>query len=513
LNDTRLFFNAKIPLPMTKKSTPVTDSTLDVKNVQKSKLQLTRWFRSASPQTRAGLVLGSLALIAVGAAQLLVMTAVSLGGHGVLAPVAAFLPVEQITLLDRFRVSDRQLVTDAVLWQFDPDQNAKLGGREFLTQTKLEVTGEAASASSAYTLQTQLTARVAMAANSEVTKSTYKMTGKFDAGVFAMSSGDEGWEMEILSENANQFYGKLHLSRELKNTLKMATGAYATQSPEAPNFEEYLDTYFSVNVSEFQAMQAEMDKRRQELFSGNKTLQAEIPDPEVMKQAQQELWAALRPDLEALSKKTITDLSNQTTITRLDREKVGERAALVYELQLDRQVLADAGIEGVKELHQLLKKHQDAFQKYCEAVTTPHIYNDQCQASLGTLQSQLDQWELSLNDPSLVQKDMVGPAAFTKELREMIALVSMKDVRVYVDAVDGSLLKTAFVLEVNPQAFHDKFQAELTQARLSVSSEEVSRGKDFTVTRPEGTKDLTELVRREQEKQLEQLEQVFKKNK
>ncbi len=414
----------------------------------------------------------------------------AMGKNGPLSSLSANIPFESISLFDSFRKSNSELIADAVAMEIDPERVARLKGQEKMASMQIDLAGKIGGSSSAtsFTGAMNMNAKMAVAANNETMKAHYDFGGHFASGIFSFDLGIDGLQGDILVKNSDEIYLKGHLNEKTQDTLLQLSAMNGPQGEQSfQQVQSYLDKYYLVRPSEYQQLMNEKQQQMAKLYLPDS---AQAPtatfDVEALKKAQQELVKDLTPGLLSLVRNSAKDLSDDASIEVLDRQTVAGRSAMVFQLTVTPDQLANASQNTIKELLSFVVAHKEAIKKYCEATSIPSMYTKDCSAQISELESEIQDFSNTKQEQS------------KKGFSEFFKVIRLDSVVLYIDPIDNSLLKAKMVLSVDPSKLNGKESAiSMDSMKFTFVEEEVSRGKDVQIDVPQGAQNLVEMLKQE----------------
>lgn len=414
-----------------------------------------------------------------------VVAAHETGRGNFLSNLARILPIEQVSLLNSVRKPNQQLISEAIINDLSFDKVKQLKGEEVKLLGQFELAGEVASSSMKFNAKVGTKADVAMSPDGKTMKAHYELGGKFSAGIFNIDLGNDGIQMDLMVPKEKEMYGKLHLSDQVKDTFKPV---FSNGDPRGmAKVEKFLDQYFLVNFQEINALNEEMGKKKLELLTGNQRSNAvnTATDPKKVTEATEALKVDLAPDLHKFAADTVKKIAQVANVTTLPRETVAGRSAMVFGLDIKKGQLPDALLQSITELINLLEHHQAAIMKYCDAATPVDIYAPDCDENFKTFKK------------NITGRSELDQAFIKQRLDVLLNYVTFENVKVYIDPVDNTLLKSEFTVRMSPdnKIPINSMQVRISDFKFTFIEEEVTRGKKVEVFVPPEAPNLTTEMR------------------
>lgn len=426
------------------------------------------------PKKKAALATGLIVALLVATGATFVAAAGGMGRGYVWSHLARFLQVEKISVLDSFRKSDEELVRDALAGELNIETIKALGGRELAMS--MEVTAETAKSTDfPATVTFKMAGTSEIAADGETAKGSYSLGGKIDAGLFSFDAGEKALQIDVLAPKKNEYYVKFKLSSEIKNLLSLGSAAYGlSASPYVDEIENYLDKYYFIDPYEYQIMTAETSRRGSAV---------ELPplDVEKAKDAGERFYEEFTPDAQKYVRNMSMKLIENSELTTLPRQEVSGIPAIGFEMDVDNDKIPSLSKDAIVEMLALLKYHRNAYVAYCESVRYPDVYQPDCS-------EEFDQFEDAYDE---LTGDKEGEV--TKAFDEVFDYLVVKDIKVYINPVDGTLLSAEFTISLSSKAL---LESGLDKMDITFSYAEVSRGKKVDIEVPEGAPNLTDELRK-----------------
>jgi hypothetical protein len=428
------------------------------------------------------LCLGSLALIAA-----------SYGKGTLFSQAAAYIPVEQIPLLNALTKTDTDLLHDVVPTTANYVLNNTYGGSEWSSSVKITADGQMAN-QQYLNVNLTLAGKTAVNANNSQMQAEYTASGSVSSGVMKIDLGQDGAKYDVLMTDPNTMYFMLHLSDQLRQTVDPlltsasnqlgsaaagttgATGATATNSSLTPS--NLFDTYWKLDMKEYTALM------NQEMGT---SASPTTYDASKYQEATKKLLADIGPELQSLYTATLGNYSRYAKVDSLGRQTVNGKSAREVGLEITNDSLPPVIVEFADGMGKIVASHPASFMTFCQTIASDDATKQQCATTFGAANIQA------------MQMTDTGKTEIQTALSSMLKQVSFSNVHFYISPVDNTLLKTEFTIGPSADALSsmnaNSTELKINSMQVSVSSEEVSRGKPVSVQPPAQYKDVVTVLK------------------
>ncbi len=394
------------------------------------------------------------------------------GRNNSFSKLSAYLPTEKLPLLSTVGKSDSEMLRDAISSQYDLELSKKLGGRENKSQVSVDFAGNDSEKRSVNgSIQAGLNSAVNKTADKG--KFDFTLSGNIKSGIINVDLGNEGFKANVLMPNSNSLYLSMNLSKQLIDTIKPELEKQGLESSDY-NLDSITGKIYKLDINEYY----------KEIQSAMGPNSAPEYDSKKNEEATRFLINKLTPDFKNLYNKTFGDFEKYSTLKDEGRKTVAGQNAVVMSIVLKEDKVADVYVDFLDGISNILKTHKSDLITYC--TSSGAFPAESCtEESIKVITDE----SISDND----RKDM------RNSINEMFQTVEFQTLRFYVSAVDSTLLKTDLKMAVKQKGLDaistDASGGKLTKFEVSISDEEVSRGKDVNVVEPKDYIDLNKLIK------------------
>ncbi|HZZ98545.1 MAG TPA: hypothetical protein VFG51_01300 [Candidatus Saccharimonadia bacterium] len=439
------------------------------------------------PHSRVGIGSGAMlgVLIAVVIFLLLgglALVAANYGKGTPLAKLAAYIPVEQIPLINTLAKSNVQLLQDVAPASVATVFNNTNSGSEWASSMKITGSGQTADQQKV-NIDLTIAGKTAVSPDSKQIQAEYTATGSVSSGVVKVDLGQGGAKYDLLMPDPNTMYFMLHLSDELRQTIDPVlaktngelAAAGVTGISLAPT--DLFDTYWKLDLKEYSKfMQEEMGS----------TTTPTTYDGSKYKDAAKKLMAAVGPDLQKSYDQTIGDVTRYAKVNDLGRQTVNGTPARVLSLDIANDSVPPVVTEFMSDVSAIVIAHPAAFQTFCEDIAGDDATKQECATTYSA--DHLDALKLTDEAKSQTQD----------ELTQVMKEIEFSNLKFYISPVDNSLVKWELAIAPSNDGLaqiNASSDSKLDTLSLALSSEEVSRGKVLSVQAPANSKDMIDILR------------------
>jgi hypothetical protein len=398
--------------------------------------------------------------------------AVNLGKDNSFSKLAAFLPTEQVPLLNSLGKSDSELLRDAFTYESNLDRIKLLGGREQKVETSATIEGMAE--------KTSLKGNMSMTLNSAIGKSgetgkfNFVLGGNIKSGIINVDLGQEGFKGDFLVPNIDDYFMKFNMSQELIDTLSPALDTYGVGGSD---LKSYLDKYYKLNLKEY--------------YEALGMAEMSPASPAEQQKAVKTLVSKLSPDVTPLYNKTLGDFNRRyATVSNKGRQTVSGISTVVLSLTVDGTKAGPVTSEFIDGITTILKNHKGDLVDYCKAylgsskTATAECTEEAMEEVIGSNMTASDKEE------------------FEKSIADFFKSYDLSGWKFYINPVDNSIVKSegAIVAKEEGLKAMESGDMDLSKFQINFVSTELSRGKDVTVEAPKDYTDLSKMIKEEMEK-------------